>query len=77
VITAVTATAMPVPVDVVTREQPVNGLLEVRLGAAAGLDQCEASSCMRNKDVTQPVAAVATELKDHLGDISDNTSSGT
>jgi hypothetical protein len=76
-ITAVTAAAMPVPVDVLARQQPLNGVLKIRLGAAAGLDQCEASSCMRNKDVTQPVAAVATELKDHLSDIGDNTSSGT
>jgi len=45
--------------------------------AGAGLDQCEASGCMRNKDVTQPVTAVATELKDHLSDIGDNTSSST
>jgi hypothetical protein len=76
-ITAVTAATMPVSVDVLAGQQPANGVLEIRLGATAGLDQCKASSCMRNKDVTQPVAAVATELKDHLRDIGDNTSSGT
>jgi hypothetical protein len=32
---------------------------------------------MRNKYMTQPVAAVATELNDHLSDIGDKTSSGT
>jgi hypothetical protein len=70
------AAAVPVPVDVITREQPVNRRLQIGLGAASGFDQCDAGSCMRNKDVTQPVAAVAAELKDHLSDISDKTSSG-
>jgi hypothetical protein len=32
---------------------------------------------MRNKDVTQSVAGVATELKDHLSDITNKTVSGT
>jgi len=32
---------------------------------------------MRNKNVAQPVAAFATELIDHLGDIGNKTSSGT
>jgi hypothetical protein len=76
-ITAVSATTMPVSVDVLAGQQPVNGVLKIRLGAAAGLDQCDASGCMRNKHMTQPVTAVATELKDHLSDIGDNTSSGT
>jgi hypothetical protein len=76
-VTAMTATAMPMPVYVLARQQPLNGVLKIRLGATAGLDQCDASGCMRNKDVTQPVAAVATELKDDLRDISDNTSSST
>jgi hypothetical protein len=48
-ITAVIAATMPVPVDVLAGQQPVNGVLKIRLGATAGLDQCEASGCMRNK----------------------------
>jgi hypothetical protein len=72
-----TAAAMPMPVDVVAREQPVNGLFEVGLGAAASLDQCDARGCVRNKDVTQTVAAVATEPTDQASDIGDRTGSGT
>ena len=68
---------MPVPVHVLAREQPVNGILEIGLGAASGLDQCDASGCMRNKDVTQAVAAAVAELKNHLSDVGDETSSGT
>jgi hypothetical protein len=56
VVTAMTAAAVPVPVDVVAREQPVNGLLEVRLRAATSLDQGDARGCVRNKDVTESVA---------------------
>jgi hypothetical protein len=48
-IPAVIAATMPVPVDVLAGQQPVNGVLKIRLGATAGLDQCEASGCMRNK----------------------------
>jgi hypothetical protein len=58
-----TEAAVLVPVDVVAREQPVNGLLEVRLGAATSLDQCDARSCVRNKDVTRSVDAVATDRR--------------
>ena len=76
-ITAVTAAAVPMPVDVVPWEQPVNRILKVGLGAAAGFDQCEAGRCVWDKDVTQPVAAVTTKLKDLLADISDKTASGT
>jgi hypothetical protein len=76
-ITAVAAAAMPVPVNVLAWQQPLNGILKIRLGAASGLDQRDASGGMRNKDVTQPVAAIATELHDHLRDIGDKTSSGT
>jgi hypothetical protein len=68
---------MPVPVNVLAWEQPVNGVPEVGLGAAASLDQSDTSGCMRNKDVTQPVPAIATELTDHLSDIGDEASSGT
>lgn len=75
-IAAMSAAAMPMPVNVVFGEQPVDGVLEIGLRAAAGLDQCDAGSRMRNKDVTQPVAAVATELSDHLSDIGDDASSG-
>ena len=75
-VTAVAAASMPVPVDVLAREQPVNGVLEIGLGAASGLDQCDASGCMRNKDMTQTVAAVAAELTDHLSDVGDETSPG-
>src|SRR4029453_8313439 len=75
-VTAVTAAPVPVPIDVVTREQPVNGLLEVRLGAAASLDHCDARGCVRNKDMTQTVAAAATEPTDVVGDIGDEIRSG-
>jgi hypothetical protein len=68
---------MPVPVNVLAGEQPVNGVLEIGLGAASSLDQCDAGGCMRNKDMTQAVAAIMAELKDHLSDIGDKTSSGT
>jgi hypothetical protein len=40
-------------------------------------NQGDAGGCMWNKDVTQSVAAVTTELKDHLSDITDKTVSGT
>ena len=76
-ITAVTPAAVPVPVDIVTGQQPVNRILKVGLGAAAGFDQSEAGRCVWNKDVTQPVAAVTTKLNDLLADISDKTASGT
>jgi len=72
-----TAAAVPVPVNVVAGKQPVNGLLEVRLGAAASLDQGDARGCVRNKDVTQAIAPVATKLKDQVSDIGDKTGSGT
>ena len=45
--------------------------------SASGLDHCDASGGMWNEDMTQPVAAITTELKDHLSDIGDRTSSGT
>jgi hypothetical protein len=77
VITSVTAAAVPVPIDVVPRKQPVKGLLQVGFGAAAGLDQGDARGCVRNKDVTQSVAAVATELTDLVSDIADKPGSGT
>jgi hypothetical protein len=76
-ITAVAAAAMPVPVNVLAGEQPVNGILKIRLGATSSFDQCNSSSGMRNEDMTQAVAALAAELHDHLGDIGDKTSSGT
>jgi hypothetical protein len=76
-ITAMTAAAMPMPIAVVPWEQPINRVLKVGLGAAAGFDQCEASRCVRNKDVTQPVAAVTTKLNDLLTDIGHETASGT
>ena len=76
-VTAVTAATVPVPVNVLAGEQPVNGVLEIGLGTASGLHQCDASGCMRNKDMTQAVAAVAAELKDHFSDIGDKTGSGT
>jgi hypothetical protein len=63
-VTSMTAASVPVPVDVVAGEQVVNGLLEVRLRAATSLDQCDPRGCVRNKDVTQSVAAVATEPED-------------
>jgi hypothetical protein len=68
---------MPMPVDVLAWEQPLNGILKIRLGAAAGLDHCDAGGGMRNEDMTQPVAPPATELNDHLRDIGDKTSPGT
>jgi hypothetical protein len=77
VITAVTGAAVPVPIDVVAGKQPVNGILEVGLRAAPSLDQCDAGSCVRNEDLTQSVAAVATELKDPVSEISDETATGT
>ena len=76
-ITAVAAAAMPVPVDVLAREQPIDGTLQIGLGAAPGLDQCDTGRRMRNKDVTQPVAAITTELADQLSDISDEILFGT
>jgi hypothetical protein len=76
-ITPVTATAVPMPVDVVARKQSVNRILKVGLGAAAGFDQCQAGRCVWNKDVTQPIAAVTTKLNHLLTDISDTTASGT
>ena len=76
VITAVTTAAVPVPVDVAAGQQPANGFLEVGLGAAASLDQCDAGSCVRNEDVTQSIAAVATELKDPVSEVSDKTGTG-
>src|SRR4029453_6424295 len=75
-VTAVTAAAVPVPIDVLTREQPINGLLEVRLGAAASLDQGDTRGCVRNKDMTQTVAAAATEALDVVSDIGDETRPG-
>jgi len=68
---------MSVPVNVFAGQQPVNSVLKIRFGAAASLDQGHAGSCVRHKHVTQPVAAVATELKDQLSDIGDDTRSGT
>jgi hypothetical protein len=65
---------MPMPVKVVAWKQPVDGVLKIGLGAAAGLDQRDAGGRMRNKDVTQPVAAVAAEVKDHFSDIADEAS---
>lgn len=76
-VTTVTAATVPVSVNVLPGEQPVNGVLEIGLGAASGLNQCDASGCMWNKDMTQAVAAAAAELKDHFSDIGDKTSSGT
>jgi hypothetical protein len=52
------------------------GRPRVGLGTAPRFDQDDAG-CTRNKDVTQSVSAVATELKDRLSDISDTTVSGT
>jgi hypothetical protein len=52
VVAAVTPAAMPMSVEVLTWEQPLNGVLEIGLGAAAGLDQRDAGGRMRNKDVT-------------------------
>jgi hypothetical protein len=77
VVTTVAAAAMPMPVNIVARKQPVNGTFQIGLGAAASLDQCDAHGGVRSEDVTQSVAAVATELKDRVSDIGDNTSSGT
>ena len=76
-VTAMTGAAVPVPIDVVAGKQPINGILQVELGAAPSLDQCEAGRCVRNKDMTQSVAAVATELNDQVSDISDQTGTGT
>jgi hypothetical protein len=76
-ITAVTAAAVPVPVDVVAWEQPVNRVLKIGLGAAAGFDQCEAGRRVWHKDVAQPVAAITTKPNDLSTDISDETASGT
>jgi hypothetical protein len=71
VVAAVTPAAMPMSVEVLTWEQPLNGVFEIGFGAAAGLDQRGAGGRMRNEYVTQPVAAVATELEDHFSDIGD------
>ena len=76
-IATVTAAAVPVPIDIVAWQQPVDGILKIGFGTAAGLDQGHAGGCMRHKDVTQAVAAVPTELKDLLADIGDKTVSGT
>jgi hypothetical protein len=76
VVSTVAAAAMPMPVKVLSWEQTVDGLLKVGLGAAPSLDQCDTRGCMRNKDVTQSVAPVTTELSDHLSDIGDEASSG-
>ena len=77
-VATVAAAAMPVPVNVLAWEQPVNRVPKIGLRAAAGLDQRDASGGMRNKDIeTQPVAPLATELNDHLGDVGDKSSSGT
>ena len=46
-------------------EQPLNGVPEIGLRAASCLNQCDAGGCMRNKDMTQAVAAVVAELTDH------------
>ncbi len=75
-VTAVTSAAVPMPVDVVAREQPVNCVLEVGLGAAAGLDECDAGGRVWDEDVTQAVAASATELEERVGDIGDQSSAG-
>lgn len=72
-----TTATMPVPVNVFAGEQPVNGVLEIGLGAASSFNQGDASGCMRNKDMTQAIVAVMAELNDHLSDIGDKTSSGT
>ena len=76
-ITAVAGAAVPVPVYVVAGKQPANGVLEVGLRAAPSLDQCDAGSCVRNKDLTQSVATIAAELKDPVSEISDKTATGT
>jgi hypothetical protein len=76
-------TELPAPgpscrlVAALRRSDGLNGILEVGLGAAPSLDQCDACGCTRKKDVTQSVAAVATELKDQVSEISDKTSTGT
>jgi hypothetical protein len=66
----------PWPVNVVSGEEPVDGVLEVRLRATTGFDQRDACGRMRNEDVTESVAPVTTEFHDHLSDISDEASSG-
>jgi anionic cell wall polymer biosynthesis LytR-Cps2A-Psr (LCP) family protein len=76
-ITSMAATTVPVPIDIVAGQQTINGDLKIGFGAAAGLDQGDAGRRVRNKDVTQTVAAVATELSDLLTDITNKTGSGT
>jgi hypothetical protein len=73
----VAGAAVPVPVNVVAGKQPVDGILEVGLGSTPSLHQSDTGGCVRNKDMTQSVAAVATELKDQVSEISDKTSTGT
>src|SRR5215213_3370920 len=67
---------MPMSVKVLAWKQPADGVLKIGLGAAAGLDQRDAGGRMRNKDVTESVAPVTTELSDHMSDIGDEASSG-
>ena len=76
-ITAVAATTVPVAVDILEGKQPTNGLLKIRFGAAASLDQRDTGRRMRNKDMTQPVTAITTELPDLLSEISNKTRTGT
>jgi hypothetical protein len=67
---------VPVPVDVVAGEQPVDRTFEVCLGVAAGLDQRDAGGRVWDEHVAQPVAVFATELEELVSDIGDQPGAG-
>ena len=58
-------------VTVVTREQPVEQLVEVGLGARARLHQRHTGGRVGCEDVHQSVAAFTAEAGDPLGDVGD------
>ena len=75
-IAPVSTAAVPVTVYVLGGKQAVYRILEVGLGSAASLDQRDASGGVRNEDLAQAIAAVATELMKFVGDLGDEPGSG-
>ncbi len=70
------AAAVPVAIDVLGRKQPVDRILEVGLGPATGLHQCDAGGRMRDEDMAQAVGTVAAELVELAGDVGDESGAG-
>ncbi len=71
VVAAVPAAAVPVPVDVVGGQQPVDRVGEVGLAARARLDQRDAGGRVRHEHVQQPVAAAGAEAGRVGGQVGD------